>query len=631
MDQRQKTEILEASVAHVGEIRAAIVESLASTERQTVKGKEEFKTLSPSDQVTQAMLLAYGEKRLEELKTLEPSPYFVRCDVALDGETEPRSMYFAKFPFSEREIYSWTAPVATIRFENMGTISYRLPDGEKQSGRLLRRDQYMIVDGKIVFLATESEGAPRELVHQEHFSSQKRGFVLPEIVAQMERAQDQVIRAHHVGPFAISGPAGSGKTTLALHRVAYLTQSPDTAHLYPTESVIVFVQDTGTKEYFSRLLPELGIRNVRITTYAQWASEILGVRDAAYARCYGDTEHERDTCEYAKIKALRSGDLPPYSGRHFAFLESLYARHFDEDLMRTFQKQKQDKVLDHIDITALLLANAEALGGLGVVREHYVEQKNGKLRKKRGWVPLEYSLMVVDEFQNSLPEQLALLNRCMRPTPRSIIYVGDMAQKIHFGTVRGWEEIGETVDDERAVRLHKVYRNTKNILRYIRSLGYDVEIPEGMREGEIVRECRIDETAAEIEYVRALLDRNPEASLGILAKESTSLEPFRAVFGREERVHIFTMEESQGVEFDIVCIVDVRREDWNIGRNGNDGGIREMPRGFVDEKRKILKDLLYVALTRAISELHVTGRDGLSEVIKENDCLKLTKGPILLQ
>ena len=45
---------------------------------------------------------------------------------------------------------------------------------------------------------------------------------------QMEKAQDQVIRAHHAGPLVISGPAGSGKTTLALHRVAFLTQSPET-------------------------------------------------------------------------------------------------------------------------------------------------------------------------------------------------------------------------------------------------------------------------------------------------------------------------------------------------------------------------------------------------------------------
>lgn len=66
----------------------------------------------------------------------------------------------------------------------------------------------------------------------------------------MEKAQDQVIRASHKGSLVIGGPAGSGKTTLALHRVAYLTQAPETSEFYPTKSIIVFVQDTGTKITF---------------------------------------------------------------------------------------------------------------------------------------------------------------------------------------------------------------------------------------------------------------------------------------------------------------------------------------------------------------------------------------------
>lgn len=602
MNQSQKNDILHTARQHVALMHDAILQSLETTTTQIRKGKEDFKTLSPSDQVTMGMLLAYGEKRLGELETLHPSPYFVRCDVLLDGEDRERSIYFAKFPLSEQEIYSWTAPVATIRFEGMGDIVYTLPDGKKQKGKMLRKDQYMIVDGNIVFLATESQEVARELVYQEHFSSRKQGFMLPEIVAQMEKAQDQVIRAHHVGAFAISGPAGSGKTTLALHRVAYLVQSPDTAHLYPSKSILIFVQDTGTQKYFSQLLPELGIRDVHITTFDAWAMDILNLDEkVSYVKHYGATEHERDRYEYAKLQALRSKNMPTQNKPPFVMLELLYANYLDDSLGHMFQQQKHEKVLDRIDLTALLVMHEYRYGNLGKVRDYYSEQKNGALKKKRGRVPFEYALIVVDEFQNSLPEQLRLFKHCVDPKLQSLIYVGDMAQKIHFGTIRNWEEIGESMTDDRAVMLQKVYRNTKSILRYIQSLGYVVDIPEGMREGVPVQEYFAASIEEEIALVKTLREKNPQSSLGILSKDDAYLAPFQKAMGAEEGVHVFTMEESQGVEFDIVCIVGMYDTEWTIDTTN-------ATQEFVLEKQKILHDLRYVALTRAISELHVVRR-----------------------
>lgn len=71
-------------------------------------------------------------------------------------------------------------------------------------------------------------------------------------------------------------------------------------------------------------------------------------------------------------------------------------------------------------------------------------------------------------------------------------------------------------------------------------------------------------------------------------------------------MHIFTMEESQGVEFDIVCIVGMNREAETPDTIG-------LSQDFIDEKQKIVRDLLYVALTRAISELHVIGGDAFKK------------------
>ncbi|MEK6885100.1 MAG: hypothetical protein AABY22_36045, partial [Nanoarchaeota archaeon] len=203
-------------------------------------------------------LLIHQLEHEKQLDYAENSPYFVRCDVKFDDNSKIETLYFGRFAFREDSVFSWVAPASLIRFESPGEISYILPNGKKRMGTLLRKDQYMIIDREIFFLSSEATNYERELIYQKHFTEQKIGFVLPEIVEQMEKAQDTIIRSHYFGSFLISGAAGSGKTTLALHRIAYLVQSPETEKIFNPSKITVFVQDASTKKYFSGLLPELG-------------------------------------------------------------------------------------------------------------------------------------------------------------------------------------------------------------------------------------------------------------------------------------------------------------------------------------------------------------------------------------
>lgn len=386
----KKEELLSAAQKHVKKVSLSLAKAGQETKKSLQRSKEIFSTLSSADQIVERRLLKYNQKRIGEIAHLKGSPYFVRCDVVWENEEEVQSLYFGKFGFSEEEIYSWITPASSMRFENPGAVSYVRPDGQFQKASLVRKDQCMIVDGNIKFLATETTDNSRELVYQEYFSNRKTGFMLPEIVAQMEKAQDQVIRAHHQGPFLISGPAGSGKTTLALHRVAYLVQSPDLASIYKSDSITIFVQDNGTKEYFSQLLPELGIDDILITTFSEWALATLGL-DTVYTLRYGNSERQKDLYEFAKLKALRSADVEAYKKTSvFSILEKAYTPYFDQEQKEIFQSQKKQKVFDRIDLTLLLGAYFKLNEGLGVVQDYHVELKNGSLRKKRGFVPFEY-------------------------------------------------------------------------------------------------------------------------------------------------------------------------------------------------------------------------------------------------
>lgn len=545
-------------------------------------------------------VLKKNEIRAEELEHLYPSPYFTKCHVKFDDETEDEDLYFGKFQFTERDIYSWITRAASIRFENPGPVTYEKPDGTTRKGTLQKKDQYMIANGKIIFLSSESVENPRELVHQDYFSTQKTDFALPEIVAQMEKAQDQVIRADHKGPFVIAGPAGSGKTTLALHRVAYLLQSPETVNLFTPEKIIVFVQDQGTKEYFSQLLPELGINKVTITTFSEWSMKILGLKDAKYRQRVGKDEYQKNLYEFSKLKILKN--LNPKNESFnvntiFKSLSDLYNEHLDDEQMSLFRKQQTEQMIDKVDLTIALKLFKSENENFFIKEDYKIVNKKQEVVNRSRKRNLEYSLIIVDEFQNYLPEQLKLFQAALKKETRSMVYVGDMAQQTQLGTINSWSEVGEVIPDNRQVKLQKVYRNTKSILEYIRSLDYKVEVPKEVKTGQPVEEFKNLSSEGEMKRVEQIVDDNPDVTVGIISQEKESIEKYKELYRNSKHVHTLTISEAQGVEFEVVILV---------GTNKN---MLKPDSKYTPDLRskiqKVNKDQLYVALTRAISKLYV--------------------------
>ncbi len=598
-----KQQLLNTVRNHVEYIRRKIIGDLETTRVLANRSVREISKLRPEDQTVAMQLRGTAMQRVEELQHLHQTPYFVKCEVAEQGTGEKKTYYFAKHQLSEESIYSWIAPVAAIRFESPGQVSYMLPSGEKKELTLTSRDQYMIVDGKVIFFAHEEGNNPRELIYQEHFTIQKTEFILPEIVAQMEKAQDQVIRAHYRGPLAISGPAGSGKTTLALHRVAYLTQAPDTEALYPPEKIIVFVQDNGTKEYFSHLLPGLGIHNVTITTFSEWAMNILDLRGYEYVSRYGEDEESRDLYEYQKIRVLRdTTTLPEYNKNPSVILSKLYGG------IKLYDKQKKEKKIDRFDLTLIFKSYLQKFEKVETKRVSESIVK-GVLKKRTHKTHINYSLIVIDEFQNYLPEQIAILKACLSEETKSVIYVGDAAQQVYLGTIKNWEQIGEVITSERNIKLDKVYRNTKSILSFIQSLGYQISVPVGIKDGPVVLEKIYENPEEEIEHIKNVSEGYKQGSVGVLAKTEKYLEAFKKAFKGKENIHVLTMNESQGVEFDLVCIVGIQENTFKIIHHND-----VLPE-HIAERAAMQRDLLYVALTRAITELHILGKKTLKEVI----------------
>lgn len=605
--EKNKEKLLGKLRENIAAVQEKIKERLSEVHKVTRQSRGELLKIFRGDDETAYIHLTNAQKKETELSNLKGSPYFTKCRIT-DELGKQKDYYFAKHEFAEQSIYSWTAPMAVIRFENPGPISYRLPNGVRRQININEKEQYMIVDGKVLFFSIETEGTPRELIYQEHFTRHKTEFALPEIVAQMEKAQDQVIRAHYKGPLVIAGPAGSGKTTLALHRIAYLTQAPDTAEHYRYKNIMVLVQDDRTKDYFSSLLPSLGIKDVLITTFSAWALKTLGLEDYLYTEKYGDSDEEKSWYEYEKMRSLNEQSLSPWTKNIYTVLNKQYEK-ISPTNQKLFAQQKKEKRLDRFDLTILLKAYLEKHSNFETKRE-YQKFVNDRLVKKTERKKVSYSLLVVDEFQNYLPDQLKIFNRCLDPETESLIYVGDIAQQVKIGTIRNWEDVGTKISSDRNIRLHKVYRNTKKILEFIKNLGYEIEIPEQLKDGPVVTEKKTQNISEEIDYIKEQIKKYSDESIGILAKDKIYLENFEKEFINNRNIHCLSILESQGVEFDRVFIVGLDKKYFEINSTP------ESTKEYLEERKRIQKDLIYVGLTRAINELQLLGSDQIKDLVE---------------
>lgn len=604
MDEKQKQTLLSGARSHIVRVSQVISEAKTALETFITRLRNELIWARGEKRDTTETLLYLQLEKQKMLGDQTASPYFFRCDVVFDDEKQKQTLYFGKFPFLSESIYSWVAPVSAIRFESPGRFSYSIPNECTRTGQLLRKDQFMIVDKKIIFMSTEATDTPRELIYQEYFSQKKTEFVLPEIVEQMEKAQDTIIRSNYFGSFLISGPAGSGKTTLALHKLSYLILSPDTANLFPAKKVVVFVQDALTKKYFGGLLPQLGIHKVKITTFDEWAREVLGLQDIKYVLRFGSTEDEKDMYEYHKNKALKSLFPQRTEKTTFTLLQKIYKNHFTEKEMSLFSLQIKTGYVDRFDLTILLKIRMAQEGKLTEKVEKWVKLSNGRLAIKMIQQPIQYAGVILDEAENYLAEQIEIIKSCINMETQAMIYVGDLVQQTLPFTIHDWNEANEIIDVNRKITLQKVYRNTKNILEYIQSLGYSVEIPSNLREGEKVEEFIFADKNLEVEKVASLIQSDSEEVIGILAKSADYLRDYKKRFASFPNVYVLTINEAQGVEFDTEFLVGIDKAMVNTTNLVEEVRI---------ERRKVDRDLIYVALTRAMNKLYVSGKASLSK------------------
>ncbi|MFP4680526.1 MAG: helicase, partial [Chitinispirillaceae bacterium] len=164
-------------------------------------------------------------RKRDRLERLVESPYFGRIDFTPHGSRNSEAVYIGVHPFHDEStgqslIYDWRAPVSSMFYDyELGDAQYQAPSGEV-CGEISLKRQFRIRKSLMEFMLESSIAIQDDILQKELSSTSDER--MKTIVATIQKDQNRIIRNDSSGVLIIQGVAGSGKTSIALHRVAFL-------------------------------------------------------------------------------------------------------------------------------------------------------------------------------------------------------------------------------------------------------------------------------------------------------------------------------------------------------------------------------------------------------------------------
>lgn len=242
------------------------------------------------------------EKYFKRLCMIKNKPYFASI-VFKDDEGEIFNIYMAltylKDDATNNILYDWRSPICSLFYDyEIGECSYDAPGG-KVFGELKRKRQYKIENNKLVGVFDNSLNIDDEVLQE--VLAQESSEKMQNVVNTIQQEQNRVIRNLEDNNLIVQGIAGSGKTTVALHRVAFLLYRLQNLN---SNNILIFSPNNVFTEYISEVLPSLGEDNTLQTTFADYMMTFLTEYDEVenytdfVSRYYSYTEKSPEIVEY---------------------------------------------------------------------------------------------------------------------------------------------------------------------------------------------------------------------------------------------------------------------------------------------------------------------------------------------
>lgn len=249
---------------------------------------EEDKTDNSSayiNMMLKSQTMDFAEKNYYNYKKALNKPYFARIDFTLEGEVKTQKLYIGKSSLMKAEnnemlIVDWRAPVASIYYDGkLGEVEYESEEG-LEKGILSLKRQLSIEEGELKNIL-DIDITANDGFLQASLSANAENK-LKDIASTIQAEQNKVIRAPLHKPIIIQGVAGSGKTTIALHRIAYFMYTYEKT--FSAENFLILAPNNLFINYISEVLPELGVENVKQSTYIDFMKSLLGAKPRVISR-----------------------------------------------------------------------------------------------------------------------------------------------------------------------------------------------------------------------------------------------------------------------------------------------------------------------------------------------------------
>lgn len=456
---------------------------------------------------------------------------------------------------------------------------------------------------------------------------------LPDIAALIDPEQFALITQPSSGVVVLRGSAGSGKTTVALHRIAYLSYAGGAD--FPHSQVLVIVWGRAMRDYVKHVLPALGVEGVQVTTWEDWSTQALRRHFPELPRTIADDTPEpvvrmklHPGVSQALERSIARRSAPARSESAIddwarlitdpvLLKRAMGGDISDEALSRavrwsTEQVQAVTAWLEGDEVDARLDAEDAAL----LLRAWQL--RVGRL-KRPGGGQLRHVHMVLDEVQDFSPVEVqVLLDTCDRH--QSVTLAGDTQQHIsqHAGFA-SWQDFLDRIGVPTTAlsTLEVSYRSTHPIIRFaLEVLGDGVEgAPRTMRDGPPVEFFRFSDDGAAVAFLASelaeLVHREPLANIALLTPdEHTSRTYFNGLhrsevpgvrlvqgqkFAFAPGIDVVEAGQVKGLEFDYVVIVEASARYWPDTAHH--------------------RRLLHVAATRAVHQLWVTSVGSPSPIL----------------
>lgn len=217
------------------------------------------------------------DKRLMEYTKLKEIPYFGKVSFK-EGEDIPEDMYVGRYGLTlensfEPLIVDWRAPIASLFYKGtLGKSSYNPPSGEIEVD-ILSRKQLVIKKGQLKGVFDSAIDVKDEILQM--VLTDNSSDKLKDIVMTIQKEQDEIIREDRNKIVVVNGVAGSGKTTIALHRISYLLYN---FRKQFGDKVLIFGPNDVFMDYIAQVLPSLGESNIKQTTFENFAKKEINLK-----------------------------------------------------------------------------------------------------------------------------------------------------------------------------------------------------------------------------------------------------------------------------------------------------------------------------------------------------------------